>query len=41
VAQVAAEESPESYAIGIADSRSDLFDALIGGLQQMHGTLYA
>jgi hypothetical protein len=33
MAKVAPQKSPESYAISVSDSRSDLFDVLIGRLQ--------
>jgi hypothetical protein len=36
VPEVTTQKSPESYAIGVSDSRSDLFYTLGGCLQQMH-----
>jgi hypothetical protein len=34
------QKSPERYAIGVSDSRSDFFQALVSGLQQMHRALH-
>ena len=40
IPKVAPQKSPESYAIGVSYSRSDLFYTLIRRLQQMHRALY-
>jgi hypothetical protein len=34
--KVTPQKSPQSYAIGVSDSRSDLFYTLIRRLQQVH-----
>lgn len=38
--EVTPQKSSESYAIGVSDSRSDLFYTLIRRLQQMHRALH-
>ena len=39
--KVTPQKSPEGYAIGVSDSRSDFFYALIRRLQQMHRAFHA
>ena len=40
IPKVTPQKGPESYAIGVSDSRSDFFYTLVSRLQQMHRALH-